>query len=129
MPERVQRRRVAGQPGIPPGAKYVGRPSRWGNPWRIYRDHHIVGPRWHIARNSWAHIPAGECIHAYVSSSRIIPVSEAVDLYRTLLQVRLRDEPDQFREWLKPLRGRDLACWCPLDQPCHADILLEIANA
>jgi hypothetical protein len=26
------------------------------------------------------------------------------------------------------LRGKDLACWCPLDQPCHADILLEIAN-
>lgn len=27
------------------------------------------------------------------------------------------------------LRGRDLACWCPLDQPCHADVLLELANA
>lgn len=27
------------------------------------------------------------------------------------------------------LAGRDLACWCPLDQPCHADVLLEIANA
>ncbi|EPX82062.1 hypothetical protein Salmuc_02429 [Salipiger mucosus DSM 16094] len=26
------------------------------------------------------------------------------------------------------LRGRDLACWCPLDRPCHADILLELAN-
>lgn len=25
------------------------------------------------------------------------------------------------------LRGKDLACWCPLDQPCHADVLLEIA--
>ncbi|WP_269076435.1 DUF4326 domain-containing protein [Sphingobium cupriresistens] len=27
------------------------------------------------------------------------------------------------------LRGKNLACWCPLDQPCHADVLLEIANA
>jgi len=27
------------------------------------------------------------------------------------------------------LRGHDLACWCPLDQPCHADRLLEVANA
>lgn len=27
------------------------------------------------------------------------------------------------------LRGKDLACWCPLDQPCHADVLLEIANS
>jgi hypothetical protein len=26
------------------------------------------------------------------------------------------------------LSGRDLACWCPLDQPCHADVLLEVAN-
>lgn len=26
------------------------------------------------------------------------------------------------------LRGKDLACWCPLGQPCHADVLLEIAN-
>ena len=27
------------------------------------------------------------------------------------------------------LRGRDLACWCPLDRPCHADVLLEVANS
>jgi hypothetical protein len=27
------------------------------------------------------------------------------------------------------LRGKDLACWCPPDQPCHADVLLELANA
>ena len=42
-----------------------------------------------------------------------------------------------YREWLVNgsgaldvliLRGKDLACWCPLDQPCHADVLLELAN-
>lgn len=27
------------------------------------------------------------------------------------------------------LRGKNLACWCGLDQPCHADVLLELANA
>jgi hypothetical protein len=26
------------------------------------------------------------------------------------------------------LRGKNLACWCPLDQPCHADVLLALAN-
>ena len=26
------------------------------------------------------------------------------------------------------LRGKDLACWCALDQPCHADVLLEIIS-
>lgn len=35
-----------------------------------------------------------------------------------------------FRKTVKlELRGKDLACWCPLDGPCHADVLLEIANA
>ena len=29
---------------------------------------------------------------------------------------------------LAPLHGKDLACWCRLDQPCHADVLLELAN-
>lgn len=29
---------------------------------------------------------------------------------------------------LRDLSGKDLACWCPLDQPCHADVLLELAN-
>ncbi len=33
------------------------------------------------------------------------------------------------REHIAELRGRDLACWCPLDGgPCHADVLLEWAN-
>ena len=44
---------------------------------------------------------------------------------------------DLFRQWIysimtqadiEELRGKDLACWCPLDQPCHADVLLELAN-
>lgn len=26
-------------------------------------------------------------------------------------------------------KGKDFACWCPLDQPCHCDVYLEIANA
>jgi len=28
----------------------------------------------------------------------------------------------------RELRGKNLACWCRIDQPCHADVLLEIAN-
>ena len=32
------------------------------------------------------------------------------------------------RECFAPLRGKNLACWCALDQPCHADVLLELAN-
>lgn len=29
---------------------------------------------------------------------------------------------------LPELRGKDLACWCSTDKPCHADVLIEIAN-
>lgn len=32
-------------------------------------------------------------------------------------------------ERLPELRGKNLACWCPLDAPCHADVLLELANS
>jgi hypothetical protein len=52
--------------------------------------------------------------------------AEAVRRYREdLLAGRLRvTVADAKRE----LRGRDLACYCPLDEPCHADVLLEVAN-
>ena len=33
-----------------------------------------------------------------------------------------------FMDEVAKLRGKNLACWCPLDQPCHADVLIELAN-
>lgn len=51
---------------------------------------------------------------------------EAVRRYRDdLLAGRL---PFTVEDVRRDLRGRDLACWCPLDEPCHADVLLEVAN-
>ena len=42
---------------------------------------------------------------------------------------RLNDmRPEEREKFLAPLRGKNLACFCPLDQPCHADVLLEMAN-
>jgi hypothetical protein len=32
---------------------------------------------------------------------------------------------DAIREHLA---GCELACWCPIDQPCHGDVLIELAN-
>jgi len=40
-----------------------------------------------------------------------------------LYEINIVEELD-----LEPLRGKDLMCFCPLDQPCHADVLLEYAN-
>ena len=53
--------------------------------------------------------------------------AEAVRRYREdLLAGRLGVTVDDVR---RELRGRDLACYCPLDAACHADVLLGIANA
>lgn len=48
----------------------------------------------------------------------------AVRLFDRYARRRLAIEPN----WLDELRGRDLACSCPCDRPCHADVLLELAN-
>lgn len=127
MPERIQLRRTKGW-RKPPRAVVVARPSRWGNPFRIYHGHTSIGPAWSVARETWGHIPTPECDNAYVTSSTPMGADEAVRLYRALLTVRARDEVARLAKWLTPLAGRDLACWCPLDQPCHADVLLALAN-
>ena len=49
----------------------------------------------------------------------------AVAAYRKHIQ----DTESLRHEAMRELEGRDLACWCALDQPCHADVLLEIANS
>jgi hypothetical protein len=51
----------------------------------------------------------------------------AVAAFReALLAGRLEITVDDVRRQLK---GQNLGCWCPLDRPCHADVLLEIANS
>lgn len=126
-PARIQRKRTAGW-RMPAGAVYVGRPSRWGNPFRIYRSRHLIGPSWWTARETWHHLTPDECVNGYISSSRPIRPGEVVDMFARLLACRQRDEPDRLAAWLAPLTGRDLACWCPLEHPCHADVLLRHAN-
>jgi hypothetical protein len=49
-------------------------------------------------------------------------------LAESLLRYRLYIEGFDTAILERDLAGRDLACWCPLDQPCHADVLLELAN-
>lgn len=50
---------------------------------------------------------------------------EAVRRYKALTTVVMPWRVDKAK---KELRGKNLACWCRLDQPCHADVLLELAN-
>lgn len=52
--------------------------------------------------------------------------ARVVELYRRDLAAgRLAFTADDVR---RELAGHDLCCWCPLDGPCHADVLLEVAN-
>jgi hypothetical protein len=55
---------------------------------------------------------------------QVRPRSRAVELYRE----HLARNPGLIERARHELAGLDLACWCPLDEPCHADVLLEIAN-
>lgn len=43
-------------------------------------------------------------------------------------EVILKNRLHFYPHYLDRLRGKNLACWCPLDQPCHADVLLKLAN-
>lgn len=68
--------------------------------------------------------------HRYGNPHRVsdtLDAVAAVELYRSDLQSgRLPYDVDQVRE---DLAGRDLMCWCPPGQACHADVLLEVANS
>jgi hypothetical protein len=50
--------------------------------------------------------------------------AEAVRLF----EQHLLGQPLLLQSATAELRGRDLVCWCPLHQPCHADVLLRLAN-
>jgi hypothetical protein len=54
---------------------------------------------------------------------RIVDVGreEAIRRFRCIATIWGEDD-------FRLIRGHNLACWCPLDQPCHADVLLELAN-
>ena len=47
----------------------------------------------------------------------------AIELYRE----HLRRSPELVARIRRELAGRDLACFCTLDEACHADILLRVA--
>lgn len=104
-PARVQRKRSRGW-RMPDNTVYVGRGSKWGNPCKVgmYRDY---------------------------------TAADAVRDYRKWLArdltVRSFDNafgaPPTIEDIRTALAGKNVACWCAPGAPCHADILLEIANS
>lgn len=116
MPQRIQRKRTRGW-RMPPDTVYVGRPTRWGNPFYPGSGMSMGG----VTENGSLIFPCAtraRCVHWY-----------AIRL-EDIRQVR----PEEIDALLAPLRGKNLACWCPLIDtdgqpvPCHADVLLRLAN-
>ncbi|WP_292990543.1 DUF4326 domain-containing protein [Mycobacterium sp.] len=114
-PQRIQLRRTEGW-RKPADAINVARPTKWGNPCRI------VGRYFVRDENGYEHYAES------AAETRGI----AARLFReALMEDRLSFTIDDVED---ELAGHDLACWCPLvDEhgnrvPCHADVLLELAN-
>ena len=143
-PQRIQRRRTKGW-RMPEGAVYVGRGSKWGNQF-IVGQVQLRFPR-EDGRESWEYEgrlykTSGER-HAFHHGDGTVTWHEVRDANReecvALYREYVTGETDML-DWrsrpvdLAPLRGRDLACWCPLEDehgnhvPCHADVLLDLAN-
>lgn len=105
LPIRIQRSCARGW-RTPFHAKYVGPGSFYGNPFRVSRS----------ARELEV---GGELV--------VASAEEAVARYREWIE-RSREGRFVASCAARNLWGLDLVCWCPADQPCHADALLEIAN-
>lgn len=114
MPERIQLRRTKGW-RLPEGAVVVARPTIWGN--------------------SFTHLDPAQAVDAYRRLLR--GGTHFFAMGPGKLQFAKGAHPDtlhwEWSQWaahqMPTLRGKDLACWCRLGQPCHADVLLELANA
>lgn len=113
MPERIQRKRTRGW-RMPQNAVYVGRPGKWGNPF------------------SWVDYPT----HAQDGNGATypVPIQERRALAVSCFQAELYGQRDVLLSYptvediRRELAGFDLVCWCPLEQHCHADVLLAVAR-
>lgn len=53
----------------------------------------------------------------------------AIDLFNRFVERSAEGTPLSVANIKRALRGKNLVCWCPLDKPCHADVLILIANS
>lgn len=120
MPNRIQRRRTRGW-RKPENAVIVSRPSRYGNPFTIQDaiDAEMPDPR----------------RTAVINFAEWLRVGTQGDWYEQTYRLgRQTIDRRVILDGLADLRGRDLACTCPLPEPgqpdvCHGAILLALANS
>jgi len=87
---------------MPPNTLKVDRSTRWGNPMR--------------AREGY---PPAQAVSDY----RLWVTGAGASKFNAEFGT-----PPALADIKSSLAGHDLACWCGIGQPCHADVLLEIAN-
>lgn len=105
-PQRIQLSRRRGYK-LPANTIVVARPGKWGNPF-------IIG----------MHGTREYCVKLFnLLCAGYLAVSTDSECCAAQLRFRAYAKKN-----IKRLRGKNLACWCPLDKPCHADTLLKIAN-
>ena len=109
-----------------PKAIKVSRPGKWGKPFAAKIKHGEVGLATMTRQmlvddfREWLLTPVTDWPNRSASASG--------DTGRTsLMGVPFQGRPT-IEEIRAALAGKDLACWCPTSQPCHADVLLELAN-
>lgn len=134
MPKRVQRSRRQKQPE---NTKYAGRPTMWGNPIKVGLPYPT-----NLDSGTWMNL---EDFERFVINKEPIPDNKtAARLFKEWLEVdsesfleylgtkwrndRNQNELWSLKDWLWPLRGLNLSCWCKKDDFCHVDTLLELAN-
>lgn len=91
---------------MPENTVKVDRSTRYGNPFAAGKLVFATGPK----------------------QGQTMDQADAVKSFRNLMAMNLRREPAKTRAILDELRGKNLACWCRPGAPCHADVLLELAN-
>lgn len=110
----------------PDGSVCVTRPLKWANPYGV--DSSPVGG-WIVCRSgAFFRTPGPNALDPppHIFGRRLDAQWFAVQLYRAHL---LRGPCATLRALARDeLGGRDLCCWCKPGEPCHADVLIEIAN-
>lgn len=118
MPVRIQRKRSKGW-RLPEGVVSATRPGPYGNPFRIGHWYKIGN-----GGNGFAWIESYDPIEAERAGyTLIVDAAMAVGWFR-----EYRRRYPMMGEDKAFIRGKDLACWCKIGTPCHADVLLELAN-
>lgn len=123
---------------MPDGVIYVGRPTKWGNPFNFRNSEYCwlalsYGCRGDLAGRTeasvkafrdWISAPPG-CVTVEYERGFSLGSKDQQVAFGPRIKVGRAPSLDEIRT----LKGKTLACFCALDAPCHADVLLEAANA